>query len=162
MLAQTVVLEGESHERFEQLLEAITAEVNPRTSIEASLVETMAIARWRQMRVWGIQKAAFDIEMARPENANGSPPARAAVVFRGLGDNSRTLDLQHRYETSYDRQFSRALALLVKLRTVKPDSSEDSCLVGPLTRATATWEPIPDPQEDPPNEEFCGTNPPTA
>ena len=159
MLAQTVVLEGESLQRFEQLLETITAEIQPRTSIEASLVETMAIARWRQMRVWGIQKAAFDIEMARPENASGSPPARAAVVFRSLVDNSRTLDLQHRYETSYDRQFSRALAALVKLRSVKPNEQEDALLVGPLTRATATWEPA---QNDQPEKEICGTNPTTA
>ncbi|MBV8843213.1 MAG: hypothetical protein JO307_10425 [Bryobacterales bacterium] len=74
MLAQTVVLEGESRALFDQLLEAITAEIKPRTPIEVFHVETMAIARWRQMRVWGIETAAFDIEIARPENATGSPP----------------------------------------------------------------------------------------
>jgi len=153
-----VVLEGESRELFTQLLEAITAEIKPRTPIEASLVETMAIARWRQMRVWGIQKAAFDIEMARPENASGSPPARAAVVFRSLGDNSRTLDLHHRYETSYDRQFSRALGLLVKLRSVQPAAGEDSLLVGPLTCSTATWEPE---QKESQENVICDSNPAT-
>jgi hypothetical protein len=44
MLSQTIVLEGESKELFEQLLTPITAEIQPRTSIEVGLVERMAPA----------------------------------------------------------------------------------------------------------------------
>jgi hypothetical protein len=137
MLAQTVVLDGESQERFHELLTALTLEFRPRTPTEAALVETMAIARWRQMRIWGIQKAAFDLEMARHQDAADSPPIRAAIVFRHLADNSRVLDLAQRYETAFDRQFSRALALLLKLRAV-PDGNPAPT---PVARISAvTWE----------------------
>ena len=135
MLAQTVVLEGESQDRFRELLETLTLQFLPRNPAEFALVETMAVARWRQMRVWGIQKAGFDLEMARQQDAAESPAVRAAIVFRHLSDNSRTLDLGHRYETAFDRQFARALALLIKLRTV-PD--ESPVLIAPFS--SVTWD----------------------
>jgi hypothetical protein len=37
------------------------------------------------------------------------------TAFRELADESRTLDLLHRYEVRYDRQFARALNQLMKL-----------------------------------------------
>jgi hypothetical protein len=96
ILANTVVLEGESKERFEELLGSLTAELQPRSTAETALVETLAVARWRLLRIWSLQKTAFDIEMAR-ENMHASRPQRAAVVFRKLADNSRSLDLLLRY-----------------------------------------------------------------
>jgi hypothetical protein len=123
LLSQTVVLEGESKERFEELLLALTAELKPRTTIEASLVETMAVARWRHLRVLGIQKAEFDLEMAR-QAVPESKPVRAAIVFRNLADNSRVLDVLLRYEVAYDRQFSRALNMLLKLRATGNQESD--------------------------------------
>ena len=147
MLAQTAVLEGESRTRFEELLLAVTAESKPRTPAEVALVETMAVARWRQWRVWGIQKAGFDLEMAREEHSAASPPVRAAIVFRKLADSSRVLDLLLRYETAFDGQFSRALSLLIKLRAAPAHSGAGDLVAGeflpPLTCATVTWEPAP-------------------
>jgi hypothetical protein len=122
ILTQTVVLEGESKDRFEQLHSALIAEFQPRTTTESALVETMAIARWRHMRVLGIQKAGFDLEFAW-QTTPASPAYRAAIVFKNLADTSRVLDLLHRYEVSYDRQFSRALSLLLKLRAHSPESA---------------------------------------
>ena len=124
ILANTVVLEGESKERFEELLRSLTAELQPRSTAETALVETMAVARWRLLRIWSLQKTAFDIEMAR-ENMPASRPQRAAVVFRKLADNSRSLDLLLRYENSFDRQFSRALSLLMKLRAASAPPDQD-------------------------------------
>src|SRR5712692_739280 len=92
VLAQTVVLECESKDRFEEFLAALTAEFQPRTTTEIEILETMAVARWRQMRVWRIQTAGFDLEMSREFSAQIAP-VRAAIVFRTLADNSRVLDL---------------------------------------------------------------------
>ena len=39
-------------------------EYKPSTASQVSLVETMAVARWRQLRVWGVQKAGMDRDMA--------------------------------------------------------------------------------------------------
>src|ERR1051326_20231 len=137
MLAQTVVLERESQDRFHELLSALTLQFHPRTAVEIGLVETMAVARWRQMRIWGIQKAGFDLEMARHHDAAESPPVRAAIVFRHLADHSRVLDLSQRYETAFDRQFSRALSLLIKLRAL-PDDNPDPVAAAPVS--PVTWD----------------------
>jgi len=130
ILANTVVLEGESKDCFEQLLAELTKELQPQTPTESALVETMAIARWRQMRIWGIEKASFDLEMARPEQAAHSKPIRAAIVFRNLADNSRVLDLLQRYETGFDRQFCRALSLFMKLRASRNQELSEQAAYG--------------------------------
>src|ERR1700722_5851212 len=152
MLAQTVVLEGESQSRFEELLPSYIALIQPRSAAETALVETMTIARWKQMRIWGIEKAGFQLEMSRESAAAGANATRGYLTFKKLADNSRVLDLQHRYETGYERQFCRAYAFLLKLRE-KPDprppdtQTQDVQFTGspfllmPLVCATATWEP---------------------
>jgi hypothetical protein len=123
ILTKTIVLEGESKERFDELHCSLIAEFQPRTTTEAALVETMTIARWRLLRVLAIQKASLDLEMARQETEL-APAYRAALVFKELADNSRLLELLNRYEISYDRQFSRALSLLLKLRANSPQPTE--------------------------------------
>jgi hypothetical protein len=141
ILTQTVVLEGESKDRFEELHAALIAEFQPATTTEAALVETMSIARWRHLRVLAIQKAGLDLEMAR-EEIPASPAHRAAIVFKNLADNSSFLELLNRYEVSFDRQFSRALSLLLKLRAHSPQSAASLPLsLSSLT--CATWdEPV--------------------
>ena len=119
LLAQTVVHEGESLDRFQELLDGLIAEFQPRSTAETVLVETMVIARRRYLRILSFHKVQFDLEIAR--EASPSPkPVRAALAFRKLSVNSRSLDLLLRYETAFDRQFSRALSTLLKLRAQSP------------------------------------------
>jgi hypothetical protein len=73
LLAQTVVLEEESTERFLDLLVAYMDEYQPATASQVSLVETMAVARWRQLRVWGAEKPAIDRD---PTTTHPSPTAQ--------------------------------------------------------------------------------------
>jgi hypothetical protein len=96
------------------------------------LVETMAVARWRTIRLWGIERATLQEELEKHDPADHAPAPRVAAAFRTLADESRTLDLLHRYETRFDRQFSRSLNLLMKL--AGPDN--------PLTQFRHT-NPIP-------------------
>ena len=153
ILATTIVLDSESKSRFEDLLVAYTIEFQPRTPAETNLVESMAIARWRQLRVLHIQRAGFDLEMARQETPEDNAPVRAATVFRNLSDNSRSLDLLLRYETAFDRQFTRALSALLKLQA-RPNRG-DGATLAPDTIPAATFDP-PKPR-DPvlPNEFVC-------
>jgi len=161
ILTQTVVLEGESKDRFEELHAALIAEFQPRTTTEAALVETMAIARWRLLRVLAIQKAGLDLEMARQES-QASPAYRAAIVFKNLADNSRLLDLLSRYEISFDRQFSRALSLLLKLRAASPEPSAE--LPEPLSGLIcATFDENPILRGEPnPEIEHLHSSPPSG
>jgi hypothetical protein len=97
----------------------------------------MIAARWRLLRIWGIQTAGFQREMARQDPSAGSGAVLAAVTFQHLADNSRALALQHRFEAVYDRQYNCALAMLLKLRKT-PDSSDSS--YPSLQLATETWD----------------------
>jgi hypothetical protein len=93
ILARTVVLDGESRERFNELHQSLISELQPATPIENLLVSRMAVAQWRQLRLWSLEKAATEADP-------GSLPDRASV-----------------FETRYDRQFDRALATIERRRT---------------------------------------------
>jgi len=135
LLARTIVMDSESLEGFEQLLDSYREEFDPQTATETSLVETMAIARWRYLRVCHMQRATLDIEMARQESSASAPPIRAVGVFRTLSDNSRALDLLLRYETAFERQFTRALRALLQLQS-RPGRGPDPDLDSPIS---VTW-----------------------
>ncbi len=137
LLSGTIVLKGESLRRFNDLAAALILQFQPRNSAEISLVQTMTAARWRLLRIWGIQTAGFEQEMARQDPSAGSGAVLAAATFRSLADNSRVLSLQQRFEAAYDRQYNRALAMLLKLREV-PDSTAPS--YPPIQLATETWD----------------------
>jgi hypothetical protein len=104
LVSGTVVLSGESMRRYNQLAEAHMLQFQPRNFAETSLVQTMTTARWRLLRMWGIQTAGFELEMSRQDPSAGTGAVLAAVAFRSLADNSRALALQHRIEIAYDRQ----------------------------------------------------------
>jgi hypothetical protein len=154
MLTQTVVLEGESKDRFEEVLNGYIALIKPRSDAETALVETMTIARWKQMRIWGIEKAGFQLEMSRESSAHGANATRGYLTFKRLADTSRVLDLTQRYDTGYERQFCRAYAFLLKLREKSEMPMDDSLPKSgrellQFSCATATWEDTPcDNKED--------------
>jgi hypothetical protein len=158
MLAQTVVLEGESKDRFEEVLNGYIALIKPRSDAETALVETMTIARWKQMRIWGIEKAGFQLEMSRESSAHGANATRGYLTFKRLADTSRVLDLTHRYDTGYERQFCRAYAFLLKLREKSEMPMDDSLPKSgreflQFSCATATWDDNPhdNKDDDPPD-----------
>jgi hypothetical protein len=124
MLSTTIVLNGESTDRFLELLATLFEEFQPQTPFEESLIENMAVARWRQMRIWGMETAGMNHEMRRqtqPSNSTGLDPSeaaatRAAIAFRTLSDDSRSLELINRYESRYDRQYYRAHRRFIETR----------------------------------------------
>jgi hypothetical protein len=95
LISGTVVLKGESLRRFNDLAAAVVLQFQPRNSAETALVQTMTVARWRLLRIWGIQTAGFELEMARTSQQSGpsaySGAVLAAVAFSSLADNSKVL-----------------------------------------------------------------------
>jgi len=95
----------------------------------------MAVAHWRRMRVWSLEKALFLQETLKRQDAawnraaacksaqagdgeNGindegddgeTPITHLAHSFRSLADESHALELLNRYETRYGREYLRAL-----------------------------------------------------
>jgi hypothetical protein len=111
MLSDTVVLKCESTDRFLFLVATLFEEFQPQTPFEESLIEDMAVARWRRMRIRGMEKAGMDHEMSRqftPELEHADSATRAWLAFRTVSDDSRTLDLVNRYDSRYQREYLRA------------------------------------------------------
>jgi hypothetical protein len=109
LLARTVVLETENIDRFHALLNSLVATYQPVGPTESILVEKMAAAHWRLLRLWCHQKCAYGLEF-RKHNSNLAPDDRPTfdlVAFQSISSN-----IFNRVETTYDLQFSRALRLL--------------------------------------------------
>lgn len=138
MLAQTVVLEGESIERFTALLESLEEEHQPATPTENDYVEIMAMARWMQMRVLGFAKAQFDLEMARQDPSTGQRPIRAANAFRNIVEDGGAYDKCHRYSISYERQYTRAITKLKDFQSTRTRPVPLPDVPGNL--ANSTWD----------------------
>lgn len=118
ILSRAIVIEGENAGRFKEVHEALIAEFEPRTPVEHILVENLAVARWRTMRIWLLENAAVSHEIRRQTGLNEAEnrPTRAALAYRALTDETRWLDVFNRYEARFDRQFSRSLQRLNELR----------------------------------------------
>jgi len=114
LLARTVVLDSESKDRFHELIKAFSSTYNPQTPVETVLVQKMAVAHWRLLRLWSHQKAAFAMELReQPASlAAEDAPTRDSMAFGTLGGKSPAASTMDRYEITYDRQFARALRLL--------------------------------------------------
>ena len=124
LLADSMVLHGESDDRFCALLSCLENELHPEPGIESGQTEIMAVAHWRRMRLWSLEKALYVqqtlkrqaaadncINAGNDEGADGETPiTHLARSFRSLADESRAMELLNRYETRYSREYLRALA----------------------------------------------------
>jgi len=143
LLANTVVLDCESPDRFLSLVSALRREFQPESEVERALVETMAVCRWRQMRLWGMEKAGLAFEIRKQtespdQNPAIDPATQAALAFQSLCHDSRAYEVMNRYESRFDRQYDRALERLTELRRNRdnfPASawSVSACLTGRLS-----------------------------
>ncbi len=95
-----LIPKGKSLRRFKELVAALRFEFQPRDPAEDTLVQAMAVARWRLTRMWGITTATLQKEMKRLSTGSipaGSGALLAANAFRSLARKSRLL-AQHRME----------------------------------------------------------------
>jgi hypothetical protein len=97
LLAQTVVLEEECADRFQDLLASFMNEYRPRTASQVALVETMAVTRWRQSRVWRAQKTSMDRDIAAQGRSAGRN-SRALLALLGSPESVSHQETLLRYE----------------------------------------------------------------
>jgi hypothetical protein len=118
----TIILECENHGEFQQILAEYRATYHPETPAEHALVEQMVAARWRIRRLWTIETALIDNEIARRqaqvnhEFTNPDPGIELALAFQSLTDDSRAISLISRYEARLSRMHDRAYATLRELQ----------------------------------------------
>ncbi len=126
LLSSCVVLKAESVPVFDELMNSLIEEFQPRGENELALLESMAVARWKLTRNWTLHTALLELETVKQDPNVGSDPVITALAFKNLADSSNSLQLLHRYEISLDRQYSRALNNLLKVRAArKADLIED-------------------------------------
>jgi hypothetical protein len=129
LLAGSVVLHGQSWDSFRALLSTLESELHPEPGIESIETETMAVAYWRCIRLWRVEKAQFEAEMQKLRDATGGKDDASSTMdfarsFRTLADETRSLDVLNRYEARFSRQYLRALASFNSHREGKKRSSE--------------------------------------
>ena len=126
LMAKCVVLDRESREAFDYMQSEFVARFQPADGVELGLVEEMLSAFWRQRRAWAIETRLMDNAIsAQPLDEDGL--TRLANGFTSLAGQP-PLELIHRYETRLHRLFQRALANLIKMRSLPeltpPENSE--------------------------------------
>jgi hypothetical protein len=120
MLANHVLIEGESRERFLALVAEYDDEYKPATRSARDLVHTMAVCRWRTLRAWALESAeiSYEIRAHLDSHTEENTPTRIALALRQSAANSgaRQQDLTIRYETHNDLQYHRAAARLAQMK----------------------------------------------
>lgn len=123
LLAQSVLLRSECPVRFRKFVRSFYAEYQPATPTERALVETMATARWRLLRMSNLEAAIIDHEYAQDTESAALPTdARTSLAWRRATDGSRSVELMNRAENRLQHQFNSALDRLLRLRKPRPES----------------------------------------
>jgi hypothetical protein len=160
MLSKTILIEGESPERFAQLLTELKSELQPRPGIETTLVETMAVCRWRQLRLWGLESAGVSHEIRKRKDASEQPassPTHAVLALRNLTDNSHILEFVSRHESRCDRLYAQSFARLQHIQSRRASGKDLFYSMEPELESTFDPEPTekkakPAPTTPPKNE----------
>ncbi len=142
MLSQVLLIEGESSENFMALFNELVDEFQPGTQVEATLVENMAISRWRQTRLLTLESAGITSQIRKQaqmgQGEHSGPATRAADAVRSLTDQSRFLEFLSRHETRCARQYDRSLKRLIELRAQKNANCRNEPEQAPQTSETAS------------------------
>ena len=125
LTAKTIVLTNESPDRFDQLLASYVDALQPADELEMDLVEEMAAAKWRQLRLWGIETSSLDLRMDHQQAEvaqkyeSADEGVRLAIAFTSLTDYSSTLQHMNRYESRLSHTWHRAFINLVALQAAR-------------------------------------------
>jgi hypothetical protein len=118
------LLANENHPLYDQFFKSYLEQFLPSTPLEIQLVEQMCFAHWRIRRLWAGQDSLIDLEMTRTaaqfarEFDSASESARLAFALESLYQKSSGYHQMHTLEFRLSRQFSRALADLLRLRAL--------------------------------------------
>lgn len=124
--AKALVLDAEERAQFEQLRRSYVSSLRPANSVQLDLVDAMVSAKWRQRRIWGMEKAALEqrMELQKAELAERyaqlAPHTRIALAFAAEAE-SRSFRLLHRREQTLTRIYHKAFYTLQRLQSLPPE-----------------------------------------
>ena len=129
-LSRSVLLKTESRDKFCALIQTYYDEHNPQTATERTLVDMMATARWRQIRMTSLEAATVGKSCDRQKNETTDAAEVTGDAYKAEIHSSRILDLYGRGEARLQRQWDSAfdrLLQLQKLRSANDAEHDPSC-----------------------------------
>ena len=128
-LARSILLKTESPEKFCALLDTYYDEHNPQTPTERALVDMMATARWRQLRMSNLEAATVSKTCELQKSGTTDAAEATSDAYKTEVQNSRVLDLYAKGEARLQRQWDGSFDRLRKLQKShisKPNPNEPS------------------------------------
>jgi hypothetical protein len=122
LTADFTVLDHESQDDFQILLDAHVDRFQPADDVELELVHALAITRWRIRRIAGLETELLENQVALcQQEISGKfdtigDAGRAAYAFEKLADDGKAMALLIRYETSLARLYERTAKQLEQLQ----------------------------------------------
>ena len=103
-LCSAILLATESSEELEDLVDRLTKRFPSNDVLDELLIEEMAAAKWRQVRIWNVEKALMNDKMQRQQPALAQEygeidhATRNGLAFDSLSSKSTTMYNLDRYE----------------------------------------------------------------
>jgi hypothetical protein len=170
--ARRVVLDNESVEIYELILDRYSTLLTAKDIVEYDLVQTMVDARWRIRRAQSMESATYNTAILETKTAlqekftNIDPATEQSFTMAGMGQKTgATVQYFHIQEDRFTRIFERSYKLLARHRGLKLSAMppvEDLLAVEddvPLnTPPIAQPEPKPAPTTTPSEEKLTKTS----
>lgn len=154
LLARIVLMQDESPEAFQQLLDDHLLRFGPVDGVEFGFVEEMTAAAWRLRRAWAMETRMLDNQVADPPDSAAGDSAdsrldRMAAVHSDP-DAQRSIDLLARYETRLHMMYQRALHNLLLVRAL--DMPNEPNPISGHTVAEPVLPALPAPADEEPGQ----------
>src|SRR3954463_8590658 len=118
--AQTIVVMGEDPAQFEALFDSLHQEHQPVTTTEVIMVRQLAMAAWRQLRLYRMEAGFFNNESESHAHENEyqdmGEDSRLAYILDCDGVNAKALVNFHRFEVRRERSIRQAIHELRRCR----------------------------------------------
>ncbi len=124
LYAESVVLDMESPEEHQEMLDAYIQQFQPDGQVEFDLIEEMVAAKWRQRRLWAIESRLLRLEIVTRKETleelyTGCDEIDQLAFTYKFMATSPALPFLTRHESRLERAYSRALKNLLDLQRLR-------------------------------------------
>src|SRR5688572_28422787 len=124
LTAQTLDLPHEDNAAYDEIRASLYQQYEPATQQECMLVDQLASAWWRTLRVRQIETDMLDLQIQTlngqyPEKKKSKTTDRHALAVRFVTESEKDFVNFMRYDAQIERAFYRALNTLEKLQAVR-------------------------------------------
>jgi hypothetical protein len=123
LLSKIVVTQNESRHGFDLVFGDHFNTFEPTNGVELGFTETMAASSWRLRRLWALENKLMNDAIQAVDSPDEL--TQLATAYTQLVETPRHT-LLHRYDTSLDRTYQRALRNMLLLRKKVPLPNEPS------------------------------------